>query len=154
VTKRVYLDASAAVKLVVSEPESASVRRLVAGSVTRVSSRVLAVELIRAVGRASPASLDQARSLLGVMEFVELSPEIAEHAATLEPVGLRSLDAIHLASALVLGDELDAFITYDARQADAARALGLMVPYPLSEIVDALKWVDDGHARGKAVITF
>ena len=129
-TGRVYLDASAAVKLVVSEPESASVRRFVAGQVTRISSRVLAVELMRAVGRASPALLDQARSLLGVMEFVELSPEVAERAAGLEPVGLRSLDAIHLASALVLGDELDAFITYDARQADAARALGLPMEAP------------------------
>lgn len=129
-TGRVYLDASAAVKLVVSEPESASVRRFVAGQVTRVSSRILAVELMRAVARASSASLDQARSLLEVMEFVELDVEIAERAARLEPVGLRSLDAIHLASALVLGDELDAFITYDARQADAARALGLTVEAP------------------------
>lgn len=129
-TGRVYLDASAAVKLVVSEQESASVRRFVAGQVTRVSSRVLAVELVRAVARASSASLDQARSLLEVMEFVELDVEIAERAARLEPVGLRSLDAIHLASALVLGDELDAFITYDARQADAARALGLTVEAP------------------------
>jgi hypothetical protein len=130
VTGRIYLDASAAVKLVVSEPESASVRRFVAGQVTRVSSRVLAVELMRAVARASPDSLDQARSLLEVMEFVELDVEIAERAARLAPVGLRSLDAIHLASALVLGDELDAFITYDARQANAARALGLAVSAP------------------------
>jgi len=130
VTRRVYLDASAAVKLVVSERESASIRRFVAGQATRVSSRVLAVELIRAVARASPASLDQARSLLGVMEFVELDAGIAERAALLEPVGLRSLDAIHLASALALGDELDAFITYDAHQADAARALGLTVAAP------------------------
>lgn len=129
-TGRIYLDASAAVKLVVSEPESASVRRFVAGQVTRVSSRILAVELMRAVARASSASLDQARSLLEVMEFVELDVEIAERAARLEPVGLRSLDAIHLASALVLGDELDAFITYDARQAHAARALGLTVEAP------------------------
>jgi len=46
------------------------------------------------------------------------------------PAGLRSLDAIHLASALTLGDELDAFVTYDARQADAARAAGLTVESP------------------------
>ena len=129
-TGRVYLDASAAVKLVVSEPESASVRQFLADSVTRVSSRVLAVELMRAVGRRSPDSLAHARSLLGVMEFVELDESVAERAAELEPVGLRSLDAIHLASALALADELDAFITYDARQADAARALGLTVVAP------------------------
>lgn len=131
-TRRAYVDASAAVKLVVSEPESASVRRFLGGEVTRVSSRVLAVELIRAVARGSPGALDQARSLLGAMEFVELTEEIAERAAGLEPAGLRSLDAIHLASALALADELDAFITYDARQADAARALGLTVVAPAS----------------------
>jgi hypothetical protein len=130
VTGRVYLDASAAVKLVVSEPESASVRQFVASQLTRVSSRVLAVELMRAVTRASPGALDQARALLDVTEFVELDVVIAERAALLEPVGFRSLDAIHLGSALELGDELDAFVTYDPRQADAARELGLSVASP------------------------
>lgn len=127
---RVYLDASAAVKLVVSEAETASVRKFLAGEGTRISSRVLAVELMRAVARASSASLDQARSLLEAIEFIELNSEIAERAARLEPVGLRSLDAIHLASALAVADELDAFVTYDARQADAARALGIPVESP------------------------
>jgi predicted nucleic acid-binding protein len=130
VSGRVYLDASAAVKLVVTEPESAPLGRFLARQVTKVSNRVLAVELMRAVGRRSPASLDQARSLLQVMEFVELDEGIAERAGGLEPVGLRSLDAIHLASALVLGTELDAFVTYDGRQADAARAAGLTVESP------------------------
>jgi hypothetical protein len=128
--KRVYLDASAAVKLVVREPESASVRRFLAGEVTRISSRVLAVELLRAVARASPAATDQARSLLGVMDFVELDETVAERAGALEPAGLRSLDAIHLASALAVADELDAFVTYDVRQADVARALGIAVEAP------------------------
>jgi predicted nucleic acid-binding protein len=130
VTRRVYLDASAAVKLVVSEPESSSVRTFLAGEVSRVSSRVLAVELIRAVIRGSPASLDQARSLLGVIEFIELDEEIAERAAGLKAPALRSLDAIHLATALALGEELDAFVTYDARQGAAARTLGLTVEGP------------------------
>jgi predicted nucleic acid-binding protein len=127
---RVYLDASAAVKLVVSEPESAPLGRFLADQVSRVSNRVLAVELIRAVGRRSPGSLDQARSLLGVIEFVELDDDVAGVAGGLGPVGLRSLDAIHLASALALAEELAAFVTYDARQADAARALGLSVLSP------------------------
>lgn len=127
---RVYLDASAAVKLVVTEPESAPLERFLARQLTRVSNRVLAVELIRAVRRHSPASLDQARSLLEVMEFVELGEEVAGAAGGLEPAALRSLDAIHLASALALAEELDAFVTYDARQADAARALGLSVESP------------------------
>ena len=129
-TRRVYLDASAAVKVVREEPESASVRRFLAGDVSRLSSRVMAVELMRAVGRASPAALGQAQALLGVMEFVELDEGIAASAAVLEPVGMRSLDAIHLASALLLADELDAFVTCDTRQADAARAMGLTVVVP------------------------
>jgi predicted nucleic acid-binding protein len=130
VTGRIYLDASAAAKLVVSERESASVRRFLAGEVTRISSRVLAVELLRAVARASPAAVDQARSLLDIMDFVELDETVAERAGALQPAGLRSLDAIHLASALAVADELDAFITYDTRQADAARELGLAVESP------------------------
>lgn len=127
---RAYLDASAAVKLVVTEPESLSLRRFLAGRAANVSNRVLAVELVRAVRRRSPELLDQAGALLAVMDFVDLDPVVAEHAARLDPVGLRSLDAIHLASALALGDELDAFVTYDARQAEAARAVGLSVVSP------------------------
>jgi predicted nucleic acid-binding protein len=130
VSGRVYLDASAAVKLVVREAESLPLRRFVGDSATRVSSRVLAVELLRALRRSHPASLRQARSLLEVMEFVELDQGIAGRAAQLEPAGLRSLDAIHLASALELGEELDAFVTYDAEQATAARELGLSVASP------------------------
>jgi predicted nucleic acid-binding protein len=61
---------------------------------------------------------------------IDLDPSIASRAGVIEPVALRSLDAIHLASALELGDELDAFVTYDARQADAARELGLSVVSP------------------------
>jgi predicted nucleic acid-binding protein len=130
VSGHVYLDASAAVKLVVTEPESAALRRFLSDQVTRVSNRILAVELVRAVKRRSPSLLDQAQALFRVMEFVELDAGVAEHAAGLEPVALRSLDAIHLASALAIGSELHAFITYDARQADAARALGLTVAVP------------------------
>ena len=129
-TGRVYLDASAAVKLVVSEAETASITEFLADQAVRISSRVLAVELLRAVGRRSPKSMNQARSVLSVIEFIELDEGIAEQAAVLEPVGVRSLDAIHLASALALREELDAFITYDSRQADAARALGLAVAAP------------------------
>ncbi len=127
---RVYLDASAAVKLVVREAESRSLKQFMRDRTTRMSSRVLTVELLRAVRRAGPTSAGQAQSLLDVMELVELNAVIASRAAALEPAGLRSLDAIHLASALELGEELDAFITYDARQAAAARELGLPVASP------------------------
>ena len=61
---------------------------------------------------------------------IDLDPSIASRAGVIEPVGLRSLDAIHLASAVELGAEMDAFVTYDARQATAARELGLSVVSP------------------------
>ena len=126
---QVYLDASAAVKLVISEPESAALERFLAGEATRISSRVLAVELTRAAQFRS-SDENQAKALLDVMEFVELDDAVAEAAGRLGPIGLRSLDAIHIASALALGDELAAFVTYDARQASAARAVGLHVESP------------------------
>lgn len=129
-TGRVYLDSSAAVKLVVAEPGSVSVREFVASAMSRISSRILAVELPRAVTRSSPELLDQARAVLGVIDLVELDEDVTERAAGLQPVGLRSLDAIHIASALAMGDELDAFVTYDPRQVDAAQAAGLPVVSP------------------------
>jgi predicted nucleic acid-binding protein len=103
VSGRVYLDASAAVKLVVAEPESQPLAEFLAGQGTRVSHRILEVELTRAVRRHSPDSLGQASALLQALEFIELDGEIASLAGRLEPSSLRSLDAIHLASALALG---------------------------------------------------
>ncbi len=133
-TGRVYLDASAAVKLVVMEAESESLEAFLAPQRTRLSSRIVAVEVIRAVARANPRdvdeALDQARSILQLLEYVELDQEVAGRAGGIEPLGLRSLDAIHLASAMVIREDLDAFVTYDARQAAAARELGLDVVSP------------------------
>lgn len=57
-------------------------------------------------------------------------PAIARAAGDLAPFSLRTLDAIHLASALARGPELDAFLTYDDRLAEAARSLGLPVVRP------------------------
>ena len=133
-TGRVYLDASAAVKLVVTESESESLRAFLAQQRTRLSSRIVAVEVIRAVARAKPRvvdeALDRARSILQLLEYVELDQEVAARAGGIEPLGLRSLDAIHLASAMVIGEDLDAFVTYDARQAAAAREFGLDIVSP------------------------
>lgn len=62
--------------------------------------------------------------------IVELDETIASAAARVEPPSLRSLDAIQLASALAIGEELEAVVTYDRRMADAARAAGLAVMAP------------------------
>jgi predicted nucleic acid-binding protein len=130
VSGRVYLDASAAVKLIQREPESAALRHYLARQRTVLSSRVMGVELLRAVRRLDGTLEDQARAVLAVTASVELDADIVARAGAVDPPGLRSLDAIHLASALSIGPELDAFVTYDIRQADAARALGLVVESP------------------------
>ena len=71
-----------------------------------------------------------AEALLARLLLVRLHPDVLDAAGRLHPPGLRTLDAIHIQCALLLGDDLDAFITYDARQAQAARLAGLRVEQP------------------------
>jgi predicted nucleic acid-binding protein len=72
----------------------------------------------------------QARAVLDSLILVALSAAVCERAAMLEPDVLRSLDSLHLAAALEMGDELDGIVTYDRRLADGAEALGLNVLAP------------------------
>lgn len=125
-----YLDASALVKLAVTELETAALRRYLRRHPRRFSNRVAWVEVTRAVRRLPASRKAPVQAAFDGVTVIDLDPSIAIRAGVVEPVALRSLDAIHLASALELGEELDAFVTYDARQADAARALGLMVETP------------------------
>jgi predicted nucleic acid-binding protein len=129
-----YLDASALVKLVSDEAESAAARAFVARHSARLTSRIAAVEVGRALLRKGsesvPLATDVANAAFSGVSIVELDAAIATRAASLSPTSLRSLDAIHLASALALGGELDEFVTYDLRLADAARAAGLNVIAP------------------------
>src|SRR5688572_29706647 len=92
-------------------------------------SRVGIVETRRAVARHrhDEAHLDV---VIRSVEVVEFDIDIARHAATIAPLILRTLDAIHLASAVRLGAVVDAFVTYDDRLATAARATGLPVVRP------------------------
>lgn len=127
----VYLDASALAKLVLSEAESGALRAYLAATFRRLSSRVAEVELSRAVARmARPGGDAQVRAVLSGLQFIELDARISAEAASVDPPTLRSLDAVHLASALAVREELEAMITYDARLADAARAAGLEVVAP------------------------
>ena len=125
--RTLYLDASAVTKLLVAEEGSEALRTEVAGAIL-VTSRVAVVEVAKAVARVAPGV-----SILEALEsfvFVEVDADLARSAASTGEPWLRALDAVHVASALLLGDELDGFITYDARQADAARAQGLRVLSP------------------------
>lgn len=127
-----YLDASAIVKLATREPESRALRTWLADRSPLVTSRISTVEVARAVGRTAAVArgLAAVREAFATLAVAELDAVLADRAADLEPPILRSLDAIHLATALMLADELPAFVTYDARLADAARAAGLEVVAP------------------------
>ncbi|MDQ3937413.1 MAG: PIN domain-containing protein [Chloroflexota bacterium] len=92
------------------------------------SSRVAVVEVAKAVARVDPEADPYAT--FARLAFLELDAEVATMAAATGGTVLRALDAIHIASALRLGADLEAFITYDARQASAARELGLPVESP------------------------
>lgn len=127
-----YLDTSAAVKLVVTEPGTTALRRWLASrDGAMVSSDLLRTELLRATRRAAPEQMVQARAVLDALILLTLSSAVFERAAMLEPDLLRSLDALHLAAALELGDELEGMVTYDRRLAEGAKALGVQVVAPV-----------------------
>ncbi|HET8621808.1 MAG TPA: type II toxin-antitoxin system VapC family toxin [Acidimicrobiales bacterium] len=126
-----YLDTSALVKLVVAEAETAGLRAwLAAADRSPVSSDLSRTELIRAVRRAAPDRVVRAREVLDALVLVEVTTATFEAAARLDPAILRTLDALHLAAALDLGDDLDGVVTYDDRLGDAARAHGVAVTAP------------------------
>ena len=124
-----YLDSSALVKLVVREAESKALAAYLPGR-RLVSSRVCIIETRRAIGRRLGAPWTAPAEAFEQVALVELDASISERAGGLEPLALRSLDAIHLATALELGPDLDAFVTYDDRQAAAAQAAGMAVMAP------------------------
>lgn len=125
--KHAYFDSSAIVKLSHTEPHSiALVEYLASGEVEASTSVIAEVEVLRALRRAG-AAVDQA-----VMGFylLALDAEVREEAARLGSPQVRALDAIHLATALTIGEDDLEFVTYDDRQAVAARELGLTVVQP------------------------
>jgi predicted nucleic acid-binding protein len=122
-----YLDASALTKLVITEPETPALQDAVRGRVM-ISSRVSVVEVAKAVARVDPEGDPSA--ILALLVLVELDAELATAAARTGGPGLRALDAIHVATAQLLGSELDTFVTYDLRQGQAARDVGLRIAAP------------------------
>ena len=85
---------------------------------------------MRAVRRSVPDRVLQARGVLDAIILVEAAASVFEEAGRLEPSVLRTLDAVHLAAALDLGDELEGFVTYDERLAAAAESHGVFVVSP------------------------
>jgi predicted nucleic acid-binding protein len=126
-----YLDTSAFVKLAVEESETAALRQFLAERASRrVSSALLRTEALRAVRHLGPDALASVREAIRRVDLVAIDDRILDAAGTLEPRVLRTLDAIHLATAMAMGDDLDAIVTYDDRMVEAAGLLGLLVAAP------------------------
>lgn len=124
----VYLDSSALVRLAVDEPGADAVDALVAGEAELVTSAVALVEVRRALARVAPGF--DPDDVLDQCIVIALDQDVITRAGVLEPASLRSLDAIHVASALSIAGDLDTFVTCDERQASAAMAAGLPVQVP------------------------
>ena len=128
----IAFDSSALTKLVVREPETAPLRAWLAvrDEAAWSASSLTRVEVVRAVARAQAAAVPTARRLLAGMDLVPITRDLLETAADLRPPSLRSLDALHLATALSLGSALDSLVVYDERLARAATEAGLPVVAP------------------------
>ncbi len=125
----IYLDASACVKLVLAEPESSVLAEALEDVERLVASEVLEVELMRATQRGG-GEVAVARAQLAGVRLLPLSDEVRRRASELTPLSIGSLDAIHIATALDLGERLDGLYTYDERMSVAAREAGLDLRAP------------------------
>jgi len=130
----IYLDSAAVVKLVHAEPESATLRSWLdkRAEVQWISSVLTEIESFRALARYAPAAVSRSRlpAVLDQIDLIDLDQRIRMLAQTVTPATVRSLDAIHLGTALRSRSSLTSFVTYDKRLRDAARAVGLPTDAP------------------------
>lgn len=124
-----YVDSSAIVKLAVSEPESRSLRRYLARK-PLVTSALARTEVARALLPLGPEAVARGEEVLRRVQILRVNDRVLAAAGRMMPPELRSLDAVHLASARELGRSLRCIVTYDARMADAASAIGCTVAGP------------------------
>jgi predicted nucleic acid-binding protein len=125
-----FVDTSAYVKLVLGEPEAAALDRALRDWPAHVGSALLRVEAERACARHGEQWVARARTGLGGYALLPLDDGVLRAAAVLRPPALRTLDAIHLATALSLGRRLGVLFSYDDRLCDAARDVGVPVARP------------------------
>lgn len=127
----IYADTSALVKLVINENESSSLaEHLRESNLQLTSSEITEIELLRAVARADPDQIPEALALLEQTVLLPLTSEIRRRAASLKPTLMRSLDAIHLATALEIQADLDTLVSYDKRMVEASRSAGIETSSP------------------------
>lgn len=125
-----YLDTSAFVKAPLGERDARALAAAADAWGMRASSAILRVEATRAAARVGTPAVEAVGAALRRVVLVPVDDEVLDIAAHVADPGVRSLDAIHLATALSLGDDLGVLLTYDARMAEAARSLGLPVESP------------------------
>ncbi len=125
-----YLDTSAFVKLIAAESETRALRAFLDSHPEQLSSIILDTEAHRAAARVGADVASRADRLLTRITLVPLNFEVRSLARTVPPMALRSLDAIHLATAITLGADLGVFVAYDRRLLDAAAEAGLAVASP------------------------
>jgi len=128
-----YLDTSALMKLIRHEPESGILADWLDGQAPApwVSSALIEIELPRAVRRAEPALLADIPAIVARVARYDVDDVVRATAAAYPEAALRSLDAIHLATAdAIFGARLTALVTYDERLLTAAAAAGLPIASP------------------------
>lgn len=127
-----YLDSSAILKLIVHEKETPDLIALLSNHPERVSSALARIEVLRAIRRAHgrAAELRRAQDVLDRIALIRIDDDIVAAAAELPPQDLRSLDAIHVATALSLKGDLAGLVSYDRRLAAAAAKLRLPILSP------------------------
>lgn len=137
----IYLDSSALLKLVRREAETDALSEWVEQrrALPVVTSELGRVEVLRAARKLGDPALAEARAVVGDLDLVRLDRAVQDIACEVGDPMLRTLDALHLASALLLGDTLDTFVAYDRRLASGAEAAGLAVATP------GIGPPDDGH---------
>jgi predicted nucleic acid-binding protein len=126
----VHLDSSAIVKLAAREPQSTALRRYLRHRRPLLSSALARIEVLRALMPAGADAVARGRSVLQRLDLVRVNDRILNAAGELHPADLRSLDAIHLATALELGRDLTVVVTYDERITAGARRPGIRTAHP------------------------
>lgn len=126
----IYVDSSAIVKLAVREAESLALRRYLRRRLPLVSSALARTEVLRALLPAGAEAVARGLEVLRRLDLVRVNDRILNAAGAMRPPELRSLDAIHLATAHELRDDLHGLITYDERMVSAAKQLGFRIVQP------------------------
>ena len=125
-----YLDASAILKLIIEEKETVKLERFISGK--NCTSKISRIEVMRVINRAIPEAAESAQRTLSKFDYVNISEPVIRIAESfLGLPSLRSLDSIHVASALSVSNEIEGIISYDKKMISNAQSLGLTVHTPV-----------------------